>query len=209
MQIQTPVLRGRHVRLEPLSLEHLDGLLAAAKSDDPELYRWTFVPQSREAMRSYIEEALAWQEAGTAVPYATVCQSDGRVIGCTRFFDLAHWAWPAGHARHGSAAPDVGEIGFTWLSPAAVRTSANTEAKLLMLTQAFEAWGMLRICLQTHHRNERSRAAIQRIGGRFEGIIRASRLAPDNTPRDTARFSIVAAEWPEARAKLMDRLGKD
>jgi RimJ/RimL family protein N-acetyltransferase len=102
----------------------------------------------------------------------------------------------------------VGEIGFTWLSPAAVRTAINTEAKLLMLTQAFETWGMLRICLQTHHRNERSRAAIMRIGGKFEGIIRASRLAPDNTPRDTARFSIVAAEWPEVRGKLMERLRK-
>jgi len=209
MKIQTPALNGRHVRLEPLSLDHLEGLMAAARSDDAELYRWTIVPQGREAMRIYIEEALAWQEAGTAVPYATVSQADGVVIGCTRFFDLTHWPWPAGHARHDSSAPDVGEIGFTWLSPRAVRTAANTEAKLLMLTQAFEGWGMLRICLQTHHRNERSRAAIQRIGGRFEGIIRASRLAPDNTPRDTARFSIVAAEWPEVRAELMRMLGKD
>lgn len=206
MKIETSILPGRHVRLEPLGLHHLDGLLAAARSEDPELYRWTIVPQDREGMRSYIETALSWQEAGTAVPYATVRQADGAIIGCTRFFDLAYWGWPAGHARHGSKVPDVGEIGYTWLSPGAVRTGANTEAKLLMLTQAFGAWGMVRICLQTHARNERSRAAILRIGGKFEGIIRASRLAPDNTPRDSARFSIVAAEWPETKGNLMRML---
>lgn len=208
MKIEMPVLSGRHVRLEPLGLHHLDGLMAAAKCDDPELYRWTFVPQDREGMRSYIEAALSWQAAGTAAPYVTVLQADGAVIGCTRFFDLARWDWPAGHARHASRAPDVGEIGYTWLTPSAVRTAANTEAKLLMLTQAFETWDMVRVCLQTHARNERSRAAILRIGGKFEGIIRASRLAPDNTPRDSARFSIVAAEWPEVRGRLMERLGR-
>lgn len=208
MRIETPVLSGRHVRLEPLTHNHLEGLLRAAECQDPDLYRWTIVPRSRAAMQAYIDMALSGQDAGTAVPYATVRQADSTVIGCTRFFDLSHWDWPAGHPRRDSPAPDVGEIGFTWLSAGAIRTGANTEAKLLMLTQAFEAWQMLRICLQTHEKNVRSRAAIQRIGGRFEGILRASRLAPDNTPRDTARFSIIAAEWPEVKARLQGFLAK-
>ena len=197
-----PTLSGKHVRLVPLELQHVDALLAAAENDDPELYRWTIVPRDRAGMTSYIEKALAWREAGTAIPFATTRASDGKVIGCTRFFDLERWEWPAGHARHGSPDPDVGEIGYTWLNQGAIRSGANTEAKLLMLGHGFETMRMARICLQTHSRNARSRAAIERIGGRFEGIIRASKLAPDNSPRDSARFSILATEWPAAKENL-------
>lgn len=197
-----PTLSGQHVRLVPLQLEHADALLAAAQNDDPELYRWTIVPRDRASMTSYIEKALAWREAGIAIPFATTRVADGKVIGCTRLFDLERWDWPVGHARHTSPHPDVGEIGYTWLSQAVIRSGANTEAKLLMLGHAFETLGMARICLQTHSRNARSRAAIERIGGRFEGIIRASKLAPDDTPRDSARFSILANEWPEAKENL-------
>jgi len=203
-----PTLSGDHVRLVPLELHHADALLAAADGSDPELYRWTFVPRDRAGMTSYIERALAWREAGSAIPFATLRAGDGKVVGCTRFFDLDRWEWPAGHIRHGSPHPDVGEIGYTWLSPAAIRTGVNTEAKLLMLGYAFETLGMTRVCLQTHVRNARSRAAIQRIGGRFEGIIRVSRLAPDHTPRDSARFSILATEWPEAKENLNRMLRK-
>lgn len=201
-----PALNGRHVRLVPLERHHVDGLLAAAENGDPELYRWTIVPRDREGMLAYVDKALAWREAGTAIPFATTRASDGAVIGCTRFFDLERWDWPAGHPRYGQAQPDVGEIGYTWLSTSAIRTGANTEAKLLMLGHGFETLGMARICLQTHSRNTRSRAAIERIGGRFEGIIRASKLAPDNTPRDSARFSILATEWPAAKENLNRRL---
>lgn len=197
-----PTLTGGLVRLEPLQPEHVDGLLAAAVTDDPELYRWTIVPRDRAGMTSYIEKALAAREAGTAIPFATLRISDGKVVGCTRLFDLERWDWPAGHARHDSSHPDVGEIGYTWLGQGAIRTGINTEAKLLMLGHGFETLGMARICLQTHSRNARSRAAIERIGGRFEGIIRASKLAPDHTPRDSARFSILATEWPAVKESL-------
>lgn len=202
MSATYPTLNGQHVRLVPLEREHLDALLAAAENDDPELYRWTIVPRNRAGMASYIERALTWREAGTAIPFATTRAADGKVIGCTRLFDLERWGWPAGHARHGSPDPDVGEIGYTWLNQGAIRTGVNTEAKLLMLGYGFETLGMARICLQTHSRNTRSRAAIERIGGRFEGVIRASKLAPDNTPRDSARFSILATEWPTAKENL-------
>lgn len=208
MEIESPVLRGSHVRLEPLAHRHIDGLAGIVSGDDA-LYRWTIVPRGRAETERYVDTALAWQEAGTAMPYATVRQADGAVIGCTRFFDFEFWEWPQGHERHGAQAPDVGEIGYTWLKADAIRTAANTEAKLLMLTQGFEAWEMLRICLNTHAKNERSRAAIERIGGKFEGIIRASKLAPDNTPRDSARYSIVAAEWPGVKARLQQFLDRD
>jgi RimJ/RimL family protein N-acetyltransferase len=201
-----PILNGHHVRLEPLQLQHVDALLTAAETDDPELYRWTIVPRDRPGMTSYIEKALAWREAGTAIPFATIRISDGKVIGCTRFFELERWDWPAGHPRHGASHPDVGEIGYTWLSQKALRTGANTEAKLLMLGYGFEILGMVRICLNTHSRNARSRTAIERIGGRFEGIIRATKLAPDNTPRDSARFSILATEWLAVKENLNRKL---
>ena len=202
MDIGSTVLEGSHVRLEPLTRGHVDALAAAAAGADPVLYRWTIVPRDAATAIRYVDTALAMRDAGTAVPFASVRLSDGAVIGSTRFFDLERWDWPAGHARHGGAAPDVGEIGYTWLAASAVRTAINTEAKLLMLTQAFERWGMLRICLQTHSKNARSRAAIERIGGRFEGVIRASKLAPDATPRDSARYSITAEEWPEVKRRL-------
>ena len=208
MKIESPVLSGSHVRLEPLAHRHIEGLSTIVAGHD-ELYQWTFVPRGRAETERYVDTVLAWQEAGTAVPYATVRQSDGEVIGCTRFFDLLRWDWPSGHERHASATPDVGEIGYTWLAPDAVRTAANTEAKLLMLTQAFEDWRMLRICFHTHAKNMRSQAAIQRIGGKFEGMLRANKLAADNTPRDSARYSIVASEWPEVKQRLQGFLSRD
>ena len=206
MGISNPTLSGHRVRLEPLQRQHVDGLLAAAKNDDPELYRWTVVPQDRDRMLAYVDEAIGWREAGSAIPFVTLRVSDSTIIGCTRFFDLERWDWPAGHPRHGRPQPDVGEIGYTWLNQAAIRTGANTEAKLLMLDYGFETLGMVRICLQTHSCNARSRTAIEGIGGRFEGIIRASKLAPDGSPRDSARFSIVAEEWPSVKEGLNRKL---
>jgi RimJ/RimL family protein N-acetyltransferase len=128
--------------------------------------------------------------------------SDGLVIGSTRFWNIERWAWLAGHERHGRIDPDVCEIGYTWLNRSAIRTAANTEAKLLMLTHAFETWGVLRVCFHTDARNERSRAALERIGGKFEGILRAHRMAADLVPRDSVRYSIVQAEWPEVKERL-------
>ncbi len=195
------MLAGRHIRLEPLDLRHADGLVAAA-AGDRSLYQWSPVPQGKVEATKYIETALAWREAGSAVPFASVRLDDGVVIGSTRFFNLEFWAWPKGHARHGRVVPDACEIGYTWLTRPAIRTAANTEAKLLMLTHAFETWEVLRVCLHTDVRNERSRAAIERIGGKFEGILRAHRMAADFIARDSARFSMVAAEWPGVKQRL-------
>jgi N-acetyltransferase len=195
------VLQGRQVRLETLEHRHVDGL-AAASAADPSLYQWSPVPQGKVEATRYVDTALAWFKAGSALPFATVRVDDGVVIGSTRFFDLERWAWPQGHSRHGRPAPDACEIGYTWLTRSAIRTRANTEAKLLMLTHAFETWQVLRVCLHTDVRNQRSRDAIERIGGKFEGILRSHRMAADFIARDSARFSIVAAEWPEAEQKL-------
>ncbi len=197
-------LVGKHVRLEPLDHRHVDGLVAASAGDS-ELYQWSPVPQSKVEATSYVDTALAWRDAGTAVPFAIVRLGDGVVIGSTRFFDLERWAWPQGHPRHGCIL-DACEIGYTWLARSAIRTAANTEAKLLMLTHAFETWRLLRVCLHTDVRNQRSRAAIERIGGKFEGVLRSHRMAADYTARDSARYSMVAAEWPDVKRRLMGLL---
>lgn len=205
MMLDLPVLTGRHVRLEPLERRHAEAL-DAASSGDSALYRWSLVPRGIDAVRHYIEAALDVRNAGAAVPFAIVRIGDDVVIGSTRFFDIEYWPWPQSHPRHGRRSPDVCEIGYTWLTAGAIRTAANTEAKLLMLTHAFEQWNMLRVCLHTDARNQRSQAAIERIGGKFEGVLRAHRMAADFTPRDSYRYSIVAGEWPDAKQRLEDFL---
>ena len=218
MATEDLVLQGSRIRLEPLDHCHIEGLVAAA-AVDPSLYQWSPVPQGRVEATKYVETALAWRDAGTAVPFAIVSSEDGlkgssdgdvqhvTVIGSTRFWNLERWAWPQGHPRHGRQVPDACEIGYTWLTRPAIRTAANTEAKLLMLTHAFETWQVLRVCFHTDARNQRSRAALERIGGKFEGILRAHRMAADYTARDSIRFSIVAAEWPEVKQRLRQTLG--
>jgi N-acetyltransferase len=203
--LDTPILSGSHIRLEPLSHAHVEALTAAS-AGDPELYRWSAVPIGREAVMRYIETALAWRAAGTGLAFVHMRIADGAILGSTRYFDMERWAWPAGHARYGNQNPDVSEIGYTWLTHSAIRSAANTEAKLLMLTHAFEVWDVLRVCLHTDARNKRSQEAIERIGGKFEGILRAHRMAADFIPRDSYRYSIVAAEWPEAKERLTQRL---
>ena len=205
MKIENLTLPGRHVRLESLEYHHVDGLVAAAAAD-PTLYQWSPVPQGVIAVMSYVGTALAWRDAGTAAPFAIIRVDDEVVIGSTRFWNLERWAWPQGHSLYGRDFPDAGEIGYTWLTRSAIRTAANTETKLLLLTHAFEVWRMLRVCFHADARNERSRAALERIGGQFEGILRSHRLAADLTSRDSARFSIVAAEWPEVKRRLRQRL---
>ena len=195
------MLQGNHIRLEPLDYRHVDALVAAS-AIDPSLYRWSPVPQGKDEATSYVETALAWRDAGSAVPFAIVSVNDDSVIGSTRFWNLERWAWPQGHPRHGRSAPDACEIGYTWLTRSAIRTAANTEAKLLMLTHAFETWQVLRVCFHTDARNQRSRAALERIGAEFEGILRAHRMAADYIPRDSMRFSILTAEWPEVKERL-------
>jgi len=205
MRIESPFLTGTHIRLEPLDHRHGEGL-AAASALDPTLYQWSPVPQGKPEATRYIDAALAMRDADTAIPFATVRIEDGVVLGSTRFFDIDRWAWPQGHPRHALPTPDVCEIGYTWLSRSAIRTAVNTEAKLLMLTHAFETWQVLRVCLHTDARNERSAAAIERIGGKFEGILRAHRMAADYIARDSKRFSILAAEWPNTKLRITQLL---
>jgi len=199
------MLEGKHVRLEALELGHVKGLAEAAAAD-PSLYRWSPIPQGHTEAMKYVTTALEWRDAGSAVPFAIIRLADGAVIGSTRFWNLERWAWPAGSPRHGRGWIDGCEIGYTWLAASAMRTAANTECKLLMLTHAFEQWQALRVCFHTDARNERSAAALERIGGRFEGVLRAHRLAADHIARDSKRYSIIAAEWPEAKSKLRQRL---
>ena len=202
-------LAGKVVRLEPLRPQHVPGLVAAA-AGGAELYRWSLVPQDETAIRQYVETAVAARDDGSAVPFAVVRVADDTVIGSTRFFDFDYWAWPEGPDRTGTGrpGPDTCEIGYTWLSPRVIRTGANTEMKRLMLTHAFETWQVSSVCLHTDARNQRSRDAMERIGARYEGVLRAHRLSADGKPRDSARFSVTAAEWPAVRQHLEDLAAK-
>jgi RimJ/RimL family protein N-acetyltransferase len=198
----TPItLRGRHIYLEPLEERHIDSLTVAAAAD-PSLYQWSPVPQGPDEAADYVATALRWQSGGTSLPFAIIRAADLAFIGSTRFWNVEFWAWPPGHQRHARNLPDACEIGHTWLTRSAIRTAANTEAKFLILTHAFETWGVLRVCLHTDARNYRSQKAIERIGGKREGILRSHRLAADFTPRDSVRYSIIASEWPGVKERL-------
>jgi N-acetyltransferase len=200
-----PVLEGAHVRLEPLAAAHVESLVKAAQGE-AQLFRWTTIPDDLAGMSEYVAAALREQDGGSAVAFATVRRSDGVVVGSTRFFLIERWAWPQRHPQARRAGPDGCEIGYTWLNSSAVRTAINTEAKYLMLRHAFEVWDVHRVCFHTDARNERSCNALLGIGARFEGILRAHRLASDLKPRDSARYSIIASEWPGVSAGLRQRL---
>ncbi len=206
-------LLGRTVRLEPLAERHIEAL-AAASAEDRSSYAFTPVPHGVEATARYVADALAAQQAGRALPFATVRAADGLVVGSTRFVDLDYWQgpviWPP--APRGpvgdpvSAIPDATEIGATWLSSRAQGTGINTEAKLLMLRHAFETWGVRRVSMRADARNTRSRAAIERLGAVLEGVHRAHTRGLDGLVRGTAFYSILDEEWPEARAQLERRV---
>jgi RimJ/RimL family protein N-acetyltransferase len=204
------VLTGRHVQLEPLSESHIPALVEAA-AEDRGTYQWTYTPDGTEEMTAYVADAISRVATGDEVAFATI-HLDGpdreKVVGATRFCYMSYWQWPPGasHQRHGR--PDVTDIGYTWLAASAQRSPVNTEAKLLMMQHAFEVWEVHRVALQTDVRNKRSWAAIERIGGQLDGIMRADRPGADDTVRTSARFSIVAEEWPAVKARLMSRLAE-
>jgi RimJ/RimL family protein N-acetyltransferase len=185
-------LEGRRVRLVPLTLEHLDQFAAIGTA--PELWSATTIRVvTRTDMQDYLQRALAEQAAGTAVPFAIVDRRSGEIVGSTRFHSLA--------PEHRKL-----EIGFTWIAPPWQRTGVNPESKFLLLRHAFEAWGCRRVQFTANAINERSRRAIERIGGRFELILRHHRLSPHLGPCDIAVYSIIASEWPEVRTALESRL---
>lgn len=200
MDAQAVTPTGRSVRLEPLGPRHIDGPVAPAAAD-PALDRWSAVAQGRSEAERYAAPAPAPRSEGTPLPFATVRVVDGEVVGSTRFFPLDRWSWPEGHARSGRTPPDACEIGHTRLTRSAVRTAANTEARLLMLAHAFEVWQVLRVSLHTGVRDERSRAAMERIGARLEGVRHAHRIASNLTVRDSVRHSIVLSAGSDVRTR--------
>ncbi|HVC67678.1 MAG TPA: GNAT family protein [Acidimicrobiales bacterium] len=204
-------LEGAHVRLEPLSPAHVDALVVAATADRSS-FRYTAVPDDRATMAEYVDRALRHADAGDQVPFATVSLALGRVVGSTRFYELEPWDWaaisPGAVAVPRSGTVDRASVGHTWLDPAAQRTPVNSEAKLLMLDHAFTAWGTRAVRLQTDARNTRSRTAIERLGCTLDGVLRTDRPAADGSVRDSAVFSMLADEWPAARARLVGRLAR-
>ena len=188
------VLAGAHVRLEPLRRGHLDALTAVGL--DPELWRLsTCQIATRDDLAAYLDEALAAQAAGTALPFATVDLASSRVVGSTRFGNAA--------LAHGRV-----EIGWTWIAAPWQRTAVNTEAKLLMLRHAFENLGCRRVELKTDARNVRSQNAMRRIGATEEGTLRKHMLTASGHVRDTVYFSITDDEWPAVEARLRARLDR-
>jgi len=201
--LETPTLAGIEVVLRPLSLEDV-AALAAAAGESREHYRLSIVPDGVDAMRAHVERLLRQRQAGDRLPFVTVWR--GRVVGSTSFIEPRVWAWPAGSSRQRTDRPDAVEIGSTWLAASAQRTRCNSEAKLLMLGHAFERWEVHSVSLKTDERNQRSRRAIERLGARFDGIRRADMPAADGTVRNSAYYSVVAAEWPVVKAGLESRL---
>jgi N-acetyltransferase len=200
------VLQGKHIRLEPLEHRHVDGLVAAA-GDDAQLYQWSPVPRGKAAAESYVDTALAWRDAGTAVPFAIVRNADGAVLGSTRFWNMERWSWPQGHPSHGRGVPDACEIGYTWLTGSALRTAVNTESKLLMLTYAFEVWQVLRVCFHTDARNERSSHGRGFHPSRFGALFNCGRgVAGRKTAVDWFTGSGVARNRANARGRRHPRL---
>ena len=183
-------LEGNVVRLEPLRREHVDLFWEAAKESIDEIFRWIpYSVRSREDFQRLVANALAEQERGQSVAFATLERASGRVIGGTRFMSM-----DLPNRRV--------EIGSTWIAPAWQRTSVNTEAKYLMLRHAFETWQCLRVELKTDALNQKSRDAILRLGAKEEGIFRKHMVTWSGRVRDSVFFSIVDTEWPAVKARL-------
>jgi N-acetyltransferase len=192
MMVVPVTLEGRHVRLEPLAEAHLAGLAEVGLEE--ELWRWIPTPvRMREEMAAYINTALGEQERGTSMPFAILEKATGQAIGSTRYGNIDRT-----HHRV--------EIGWTWVAREWQRTAMNTEAKYLLLKHAFESLGCLRVELKTDSLNEKSRAAILRIGAKEEGIFRNHMITESGRIRHTVYFSIIDSEWPTVKARLETKL---
>jgi len=189
-------LQGSIIRLEPLEPAHEQLLAGAAR--DPQIWTWMdrTVPEGDEAFGRWIAGRAAATEAGTDWCFATLSAQTGEGIGSSSYLSV--------RPQH-----DGLEIGWTWLAPSAWRTGANVEAKLLMMTQAFEELGCIRVEFKTDARNERSRAALAALPAQFEGVFRNHMRMPGIGVRDSAYFSVIDAEWPAVRANLESRLARD
>jgi N-acetyltransferase len=192
-----PTLTGPCVRLEPLGREHAESLVNAANEDRASYY-FTSVLETVDEAKEFIETMLSMWRAGEVVPFVQVDVARERVVGVTRFMTIRR--------LEVSSSPYAVEIGGTWLAGSTQRTGINTNAKLLLLDYAFTTLGVGRVDLKTDARNDRSRAAISRIGATFEGVLRHWQpslvVGEEGRLRDTAIYSILDAEWPEVRAGL-------
>jgi N-acetyltransferase len=200
--LHVPALHGALVRLERLSGHHADELAAAADYDRS-AFGFTWVPRGKAEAKEYVRTQLSRARSGELIPFAQVRTADGRAVGSTSYFNFR--SLPA------AAAPFAVEIGFTWLAAPAQRSGINIEAKLLLLSHAFERLGVARVDFKTDARNERSRRAIEGLGARFEGVLRS--FGPSWAPgeegllRDSAMYSVIASEWPSCEDHLLERLG--
>jgi RimJ/RimL family protein N-acetyltransferase len=202
MSVPAPTLTGKHVQLEQLRIEFADELTAAG-NEERSTYGWTPVPPTVDGMQRYIAGLLDDQQARSVVPFVQRRLSDGVLVGCTRYLRLEWWG--------GGDLPAEVEIGGTWLAASAQRTAINTEAKYLLLRNAFDDWNVHRVAICTDSRNTQSRTAILRIGAAFEGILRSHRgsYAPGEeniVPRDSAMYSVVRSDWPAVKRSLEARL---
>lgn len=189
------VLSGEHVQLVPLTAMHAPDLFEAAA--DPEIWRYLPValPKTLSDMQTLVDGAAREVASGVSVAFATLDPRTGRAVGSTRYLDIRP--------------RDRGvEIGWTWLARAAWRTPINTECKYLLLRHAFDDLRALRVQLKTDNRNERSKAAIVRIGAKPEGVLRCDRVLSDGYVRDSAYFSVVHHEWPAVKSALEQKLGR-
>jgi RimJ/RimL family protein N-acetyltransferase len=199
--LDVPALHGALVRLERLSGHHIDELAAAGY--DRSAFGFTWVPRGKAEAEEYVRTQLSRAQNGELVPFAQVRTADGRAIGSTSYFNF--------RSLPRSTTPFAVEIGFTWLAAPAQRSGINIEAKLLLLSHAFERLGVARVDFKTDARNERSRRAIEGLGARFEGVLRS--FGPSWAPgeegllRDSAMYSVIASEWPSCEDHLLRRLG--
>jgi RimJ/RimL family protein N-acetyltransferase len=187
-------LEGKFVRLEPLGREHASLLWKAMKDHADEIFRWIPYPmRTQEDSSRFIESVLGEQQRGLSVPFATIDRNSGKMAGSTRFMaiDVTN--------RHV-------EIGSTWIAPAWQRTAVNTEAKYLMLRHAFETWKCMRVEFKTDSMNEKSRAAILRLGAKEEGTFRNHMVTWSGRIRHSVYFSIIDTEWPEVKSRLEARM---
>lgn len=186
-----PTLRGQHVALQPLQLEHVPGLRAALEGSGLDQLWYTQVP-SPQQVEHYVQAALQAHAEGKVLPFV-IRDAAGDTIGSTRFYDMD------------ASVPKL-SLGYTWYTPRVQRTGANTEAKLLLLQHAFESMGCISVVLETSWFNVTSRTAIARLGAKQDGVLRNHKRHADGTPRDTVIFSIIDAEWQGVKRHLQYRL---
>ncbi|MCG7391300.1 GNAT family N-acetyltransferase [Microvirga sp. ACRRW] len=192
LHIEPVTLATDRLVLRPLSLDDVPALGAAASDGNQWEKKTTTVPKP-EGFEEYVQKALDLQAAGLALPFATVVKDGNRVVGSTRYMNI-------------DAANHRVEIGTTWIAKSWQRTFVNTHAKFLMLRHAFEVLGCNAVEIRTHSQNDQSRAAIERLGAKLDGILRRHMIMPDGHIRDTAVYSILREEWPEVKARLEKRL---